>query len=106
MSTGPLAAPSNRSLTPDQAARYNSTGLQRARILEALQAAGGRGVTGPELAKLANAPCVTKRISELRSKDVAIRTEPVAVAGPDGSINTVALYVLDSGPGPQAGLFD
>lgn len=106
MSGLPIAAQGRRLLTPEQVAHYNKSAAQRSRIADALRAAQPRGVIGPELARLANAPSITKRVSELRKKGVRIRTEAVAITGPDGSINTVALYVLDDGPTPQADLFD
>jgi hypothetical protein len=38
----------------------------RVRIIEALQTAGPRGIVGPSLVRLANAPCLARRVSELR----------------------------------------
>jgi hypothetical protein len=105
MNARPLAAPARRSLAPEQAARYNGVGLQREHILEVLQAAGERGVISTQLARLAHAPSLTKRISELRRQGLSISTRSAVVAGSDGTVNTLALYVLESGPSSQLDLF-
>jgi len=106
MNARPLAAPGYRSLAPGHASRYNGSAQQRARIVEALQAAGPRGIVGPELARLANAPSLTKRLSELRRKGVAISTRAAVMAGADGTVNMVALYVLGPGSTAQGDLFE
>jgi Helix-turn-helix domain len=106
MNSRPLAAPGRRLLASGQAARYNGSVQQRARIIEALQAAGPRGIVGPELARLVNAPCHTKRISELRGLGFSISTRAAVIAGADGTVNTVALYVLETGPVAQGDLFE
>jgi diacylglycerol kinase family enzyme len=63
-------------------------------------------MVGPELARQANAPSLTKRVSELRRKGFPISTRAVVIAGADGTVNTVALYVLETGPVAQGDLFE
>ena len=100
-------AGSRRVLSLEPGARYNNTTLQRQRIIDALRRAGPTGLTAAELQGCCNAPCVTKRVSELRRRSWPIDSHPQAIAADDGSVNTVARYVLqDVDPTAQGDLFD
>lgn len=94
-----------RALPAALAARYNSVGLQRERIMDCLRSAGTAGVLGPELARLANVPCITKRISELRRSGEPIDKEPATRPAADGTVSVCARYVLRDGDAAQAELF-
>lgn len=98
---------SRRVLSLEPGARYNTTRLQRERIIDELRRAGPVGLTVAALQGCSNAPCVTKRVSELRRRGWPIDTYPQAIAADDGSVNTVGRYVLQEGdPTAQGDLFD
>ena len=79
-------------MDPQQPQRpYNGIATQRAAILARLE----RGpATGAQLQSECNAPDPTRRIHELREAGHLIDTTPTAQENPDGTINTVGLYVL------------
>lgn len=79
-------------MDPHQPQRpYNGIATQRAAILARLE----RGpATGAQLQSECNAPDPTRRIHELRQAGHLIATTPIAQENPDGTINTVGLYVL------------
>ncbi len=93
-------------LPPELAAKYNSTAVQRERVLHCLRLAGPAGVLGPELARVCNVPSITKRISELRRDGAEIDTEAGHVVAADGSVSACARYVLCSGGDLQGDLFE
>ena len=101
-----LPVGTRRAYSAELNCRYNGARLQRNRIVDCLQRAGAAGVSSPDLARLCNVPCLTKRISELRRKGWQIDSHAQPLVGADGTVNTFARYVLDQAPPPQRGLFD
>ncbi len=85
--------------------RYNGTAAQRARIVATLRRAGPAGLLSPELAAECSAPCITKRVSELRRMGYPIDSTLQAVALADGTVSLLARYVLDDSPSNQQDLF-
>jgi hypothetical protein len=78
--------------TPPPTARpYNGIATQRAAILARLQQGPA---TGAQLQSECHAPDPTARIHELRNEGNAIATHWTNQPNPDGTINRVALYVL------------
>ena len=74
--------------------RYNGSAVQRARIVDALRRAGAAGLLSPDLAAACSAPCVTKRVSELRRMGYPIDSTLQARTLPDGTVSLLACYVL------------
>lgn len=72
---------------------YNGIAMQRAAILARLIESPA---TGAQLQAECNAPDPTARIHELRTDGHAIETHWVDQVNPDGSVNRVALYVLQA----------
>lgn len=77
---------------------YNGIATQRAAILAALQQSPA---TGAQLQTLCNAPDPTARIHELRTAGHQIETQWTDRRNPDGTVNSVALYVLRGRHSPQ-----
>lgn len=83
-------------------APYYSAALQRSCILARLM----RGpATRAELEAHCRAPCVTKRISELRRQGFEIVSGWVPVAGPGGTVSVMAVYSLSVPDDQQGELF-
>lgn len=85
--------------------RYNTTAAQRARILEALRQAGPAGMLSADLAAACGAPCITKRVSELRRQGHPIESTLQAQRVIDGKLSGLACYVLTDGQADQPDLF-
>lgn len=77
--------------TTPTARPYNGTPAQRGAILARLQQGPA---TGAQLQAECNAPDPTARIHELRNEGHAIATHWTDQPNPDGTVNRVALYVL------------
>jgi hypothetical protein len=82
--------------------QYNGTSLQRAAILSRLEKGNA---TGAQLQLECNAPDPTARIHELRTQGHDIETAWIDQVNPDGSINSVGLYVLRVKDTRQSELF-
>lgn len=85
--------------------RYNTTAAQRARIVECLRRAGPAGLLSPDLAAAGSAPCITKRVSELRRQGYRIDSTLQARSLADGTVSLLARYVLDDSPSDQLDMF-
>jgi hypothetical protein len=70
---------------------YNGIATQRAAILARLAQSPA---TGAQLSNDCHAPDPTARIHELRTEGHWIETLRIDHTNPDGSVNTVGLYVL------------
>lgn len=81
---------------------YNGIATQRAMILARLAQSPA---TGAQLQTSCNAPDPTARIHELRSVGHDIATQWTEQVNSDGSINRVALYVLETRDERQSLLF-
>jgi hypothetical protein len=85
--------------------RYNGVAIQRTRIVAALRRAGSAGLLSSDLAASCNAPCITKRVSELRRKGHQIDSTLQACTLPDGTVSLLACYVLNDRPSRQLDMF-
>lgn len=81
---------------------YNSIATQRAAILARLEQVPA---TGAQLQMECSAPDPTARIHELRSEGHQIATHWTDQINADGSVNRVALYVLQVKDDRQSPLF-
>lgn len=80
---------------------YNGIAQQRAAILARLQQGPA---TGAQLQTECNAPDPTARIHELRCDGHRIETHMVDHVNPDGTVNRVGLYILNTPDTRQAQL--
>lgn len=76
----------------------NTVRLQRERVLVRLQAGPA---TRAALCRECCCPSVTKRVSELRRKRRAIRSQWIEEREPDGSVSPTVLYSLPSDADPE-----
>lgn len=82
---------------------YNTAARQRACILAVLT----RGpASRRELETECGAPCVTKRISELRERGFDIRSSWAPMRGPGGTASVTTVYHLATPDDRQADLFE
>lgn len=81
---------------------YYGAALQRSCIMARLMSGPA---TRAELERTCRAPCVTKRISELRRQGFEIAGGWAPMAGPDGTVTATRVYSLAPRDDSQGSLF-